>query len=91
MRPVPPHNRPTTRTRHLDQLPRKRVSKHGAQVIPDLAALEAICKHLLCLAVEQTICAFGDFDGDAAGLRIAVEGLCVLSSYDVLVMCKKTC
>jgi hypothetical protein len=80
MRPLTPHNRPPARTRHLNTLPRKRVPKHRAQIIPNLAALETIRKHLLRLPVEQAVRAFCDFDSDAPGLRVAVENLCVLGS-----------
>lgn len=77
--PTLPHNSRTTSIRTLlhDPIPRKRISKYIAKVIPDLIGtrVQRIREHGLRGAVVEPVGVEGDFESFAAGLRVTCEGL----------------
>lgn len=78
-----PNNRLPSRTRYFQPFPRKRRSKDAAQVVIHLFAVDVVTEDLLRRPVVEAVGGPRDFEGDAAGLGVPVEGLEVETTLGV--------
>jgi hypothetical protein len=73
--PLLPHNCLARRTHHPDYHPLKRCAKHTAQTIPQRRLVGVVAADLLGGPVVEPVGRGGEFERDAAGAGVRVEGL----------------